>query len=95
MTIHTRGTNAARYGDDTLTARGVLQVAYQGAYSAKWYIDNYAGGFDDDRARKRTTTVTSAAGGLKETRSLLGLRNYPKVPAGGIVQVGSKANKTR
>ena len=94
VTIHTRGTNAARYGvRDTLAPDGTLQVAYQGPRSARWYINHYAGGFDDERARKRTTTVTSAAGGLSETKSFLGLRDYPEVPAGGAVQVDLKRAK--
>ena len=93
MTIYTRGTNAARYGTDTLTAGGMLRVAYQGPQSAKWYIDNYAGGFDAERAKKRTTTVTSAAGGIRETRTFLGIRDYPDVPVGGAVRVDLRREK--
>ena len=93
VTIYTRGTNAARYGTDTLTAGGMLRVAYQGPQSAKWYIDNYAGGFDAERAKKRTTTVTSAAGGIRETRTFLGIRDYPDVPVGGAVRVDLRREK--
>ena len=93
VTIYTSGTNADRLGADSIARDGTVQVAYQGDYDAAWYVERFAGGFDPDRARKSTTTVTTAAGGVRETRSALGLRRYPKAEAGSVIRVGLRPPK--
>ena len=93
VTIYTRNTLANKLGRDSVTTNGVMQVAYQGEKSAGWYINNYAGGFDDDSARKRWTAVKYANGQIKETTNFLGLRNYPNVKPGASIWVASAPPK--
>ena len=66
-------TYAARFGEDELTTRGTVEIAFQGARKANWYINNYAGGLTDN-AKKKAITVTGPAGGIQETKSFLGIK---------------------
>lgn len=91
--IQTLGTLAERFGVDSLTADGSIEVAFQGRHDAAWYIRNYAGGFDEKLARKRETTVELASGQIKETRGALGIRHYPSVERGATIRVGLKPTK--
>lgn len=93
VTIYTTGTLADRFGRDSTTLDGTLQVAYQGDKPAGWYIKRYAGGFEDDIARKRWTTVQYANGQVKETNSFLGFRGYPEVLPGAAIRVPLKPEK--
>ena len=93
VTIYTPGTNASALGADSLQYDGSIQVTYQGPQSADWYVDRYAGGFDPKTARKRTTTVTTGSGGVRATKSFLGIRNYPQVEPGSKITVGLKPQK--
>lgn len=96
ISIYTRGTVANRYEQrDSTNNSGVIQVAYQGDKPASWYIKRYAGGFEDDIARKRWTTVEYANGQLKETNSFLGIHNYPEVLPGATIRIPLKPEKIR
>jgi protein involved in polysaccharide export with SLBB domain len=95
VTIYTQNTLADQFGRDSLNVDNARQVAFQGEKSAGWYISNYAGGFDDDSARKRWTTVEYANGQVKETTNFLGIRNYPKVKPGASIWVPSAPAKKR
>lgn len=91
--IVTEGTLANRFGGDSTTRDGILEVAYQGPHDAAWYIERYAGGFDDEVARRYWTTVELASGQVKETRGALGIRDYPTVERGATVRAGLKPVK--
>jgi len=93
VTIHTPGTLVSRFGTDSTTVGGVLRVAYQGDKPADWYIKRYAGGFEDDVARKRWTTVEYANGQVKETANFLWIKNYPEVLPGSEIRVALKPPK--
>ena len=93
ITIYTAGTNAARFGVDSTNQDGTIQVAYQGDRDAAWYIENFAGGFNEETARRSETTVMTAAGGIRETRGALGIRDYPQVEPGGTIRAGIKPPK--
>jgi protein involved in polysaccharide export with SLBB domain len=95
VTIYTQNTLADRFGRDSLNVGNARQVAFRGEKSAGWYISNYAGGFDDDSARKRWTTVEYANGQVKETSNFFGIRNYPTVKPGAIIWVPSAPAKKR
>lgn len=95
VTIYTVNTLANQFGRDSLNVGSARQVAYQGEKSAGWYIKNYAGGFDDDSARKRWTTVEYANGQVKKTSSFLGIRNYPTVRSGASIWVPAAPAKRR
>jgi len=93
VTIYTQGTLADRYGRDSTTIDGTIQVAYQGNKPASWYVKRYAGGFEDDIARKRWTTVEYANGQVRETKSFMGIHDYPEVLPGASVRVPLKPVK--
>ena len=95
ITIYTTNTLANRFGQDSTTLDGSIQVAYQGPRSASWYVKNYAGGFNDDTARKRWTTVEYANGQVAETSSFLGIKNYPDLRPGAEIRVATAPVKQR
>ncbi len=63
-----------------------LKIIYSGNYSAKYYINNFAGGFDKN-ADKFTTTVTRQNGKIKKTRKFLFINLFPRVNAGDRISV--------
>lgn len=93
VTIFVSATNATQFGTDSLNRDGSIQVAYQGARSAKWYINRYAGGFDHDLAEKRSVAVVGSGGDVRETKSFLGVRSYPRLEPGGTIRVPRKPPK--
>jgi len=61
--------------------------------SAKWYINNYAGGFGDD-AQRSSVTVLQPNGAMIHTSSLI-FRKFPKVKKGSTISIGSnKVNQS-
>ena len=67
-----------------------INVIYKGGRSARWYIQNFAGGFADD-ADKWSVTVTKANGEVMGTnRSLLFFRDYPTVEPGSTITLRNK-----
>lgn len=93
VTIYVDNTLANRFGTNDLIQNGKLQVAYQGEKSARWYIKNYAGGFNEDTARKRWTTVEYASGQIDETNNFLFLKDYPEVLPGSSIRIESAPPK--
>ncbi|PJE48080.1 MAG: hypothetical protein CUR34_00945 [Sediminibacterium sp.] len=64
----------------------VLQVNYQGNYSAKWYIRNFAGGFKKD-AERSSVLVVRENGLIKKTSRFLFFKNYPNVLYGDRIVI--------
>lgn len=95
VTIYTENTLADRLGRDSVRVGKKLQVAYRGEKNAKWYIDNFAGGFNGETARRRWTTVEYANGGIRETDKFLWINNYPTVRPGATIRVGTAPPKVR
>ncbi|MTB53165.1 SLBB domain-containing protein [Lewinella sp. W8] len=93
VTIYTQGTLADRFGRDSTTVDGSIQVAFQGDRPADWYIEQYAGGFDPKAAKRGWTTVEYANGQVKETNTFLLTRKYPRVRPGAAIRVGIKPPK--
>lgn len=93
VSINTRGTRANReYADSTLIDNKI-QFAYQGQHSAKWYIDNFAGGFDDN-VDKRSLRVIEPGGSIRGTKRYLGfIYEYPSVIEGSTIAVDYKKVK--
>lgn len=70
-----------------------LNLVYQGNRSARWYINNYAGGFAN-RADKNSVTVSLKNGQVKTTKkSLLFFRKYPKIESGALISLKMKPAK--
>jgi protein involved in polysaccharide export with SLBB domain len=93
VTIFLPNTISSEFKRDSLVKGKRIQVAYQGPKPANWYIKRYAGGFDDDTARRRWTTVQYASGQIRETSSFAGVHNYPKVLPGATIRVPAKPEK--
>ena len=85
VTIRELGTRMAQYvpADFSSTQKTLV---YQGGWSAKWYIDNYAGGLVKT-ADRRSLTVTLPNYQTVGTKRILGIRIYPKVQPGSTVTV--------
>ena len=83
VVIRETGTRMAMYVPEELLSAQKLMV-YQGAHSAKWYINNFAGGFQKT-ADRRSVTVTMPNGQMLGTTTFLGIKKYPTVEPGGVI----------
>ena len=94
------GTRMAQYSihaDSTGQADSsmVKNVIFQGKRSAKWYIENFAGGFEK-RANHNSVTVTLANDQmLSTTRVFFVFRKYPKAKPGSIISLQMKPPKEK
>jgi hypothetical protein len=71
-----------------------LNIVYQGEKSARWYVNNYAGGFAK-RADKKSLTVLMKNNQLKRTSGFLGIYNYPQVETGSTISLNLKPPKEK
>ncbi len=88
-------TGATNYQDlysERLIGNGKLNFAYHPGKSAKYYVDHYAGGFDEKADRQRLT-VEHPNGKIDKTKGFLFFRTYPKVVEGSIIKVPFKKEK--
>lgn len=92
VAIRPLGTRINQVYDDSLFVDGTLDVAFNGKRTAKWYVDNYAGGFEN-RARRSSLTVRYANGELGRTKKFLWWNVYPKIRPGSSVQLEMKPPK--
>ncbi len=84
--------NAKEVYSETIINEGKINIAYQGRKSAKWYINQYAGGFDEN-AEKTETFVEHPNGEVQKAKDFLFFKSYPKVKPGSIVSVQTKPVK--
>ena len=61
---------------------------------AKYYVKKYGAGFDK-KAKKKSTIVTNPNGSAGYTKSIIGMKRYPKVGEGAVVTVDYKKKKAR
>lgn len=94
VTITGEGVQLGLAVSDSLLGSAKVNVTYQGKRDAKWYIINYAGGFDDE-ANKRSVTVTLKNGQVLATRRYLFWNRYPQVEAGSVITVNLKPVKEK
>lgn len=95
MTVEIRlaNTEAASYAEfSDKYDRESIHVAYVAGKSAKWYVKNMAGGFDEN-AKRSNTNVIYANGSAKDYHWYKLRYRYPKVKPGSMVVVGSKPEK--
>lgn len=94
VAIREAGTRLMDFSSIT-TSDGKLNVVYQGQKSARWYINNYAGGFNKD-ADKNSVTVVLKNGQVKTTKKPLYIfRNYPDVETGSSISMLQKPPKEK
>jgi hypothetical protein len=92
VAIRPTGTRLSDYSDGLESEN--LNVVFQGAKSARWYVNNYAGGFAK-RADKKSLTVFLKNNQIKRTSSFMGIKNYPAVETGAIINLKMKPEKEK
>lgn len=85
VTILEPGTRMAQYSIN-IESHQIKNVVYQGKKSAKWYINQYAGGMVKNADRK-SLTVTLPNNQMKTTKSFLFFKNYPTVEPGSVISL--------
>jgi len=90
VTIRTTGTRMNQYVPEEYVS-GEKTVVYQGAHSALWYINHYAGGFDK-YADRRSVTVTMPNNQTEGTKTFI-FRSYPKVQPGSVITLRMDQDK--
>lgn len=94
VSIEIPGTLAKLNYVDDLLNDGRIHLTFMGKKSARWYINNYAGGFSK-RAIKKDTRVMHANGQIKRTKRIMFIKFYPKVKRGSTVLVNEKPPKDK
>jgi protein involved in polysaccharide export with SLBB domain len=90
VTIRYNGTKLSEYSG---SSDGAINLVYQGSKSAKWYINNFTGGFLS-KADRNSVTVIAKNGQMKGTsRTILWIRKYPKVSTGSLINIRMKPPK--
>ena len=69
-----------------------LVITYQGKKSARWYINNFAGGFED-KADRNSVSVISKSGKVSKTFKSFFIRKYPKLNPGDQISLKFKVPK--
>jgi protein involved in polysaccharide export with SLBB domain len=69
-----------------------LIITYQGKKSARWYINNFAGGFEE-KADRNSLNVISKSGKVTKTFKILFFRKYPKLMTGDQISLKFKVVK--
>ena len=82
------------YKEEIAFNKNGINVPFYSGKRAMYYIDNYAGGLND-QASKNDILVENANGEIKKTTNFGLFKVYPKVKKGSIIKVGSKKIKTK
>ena len=83
VTIKGLGTRTDQYSPEGFEMDQVT-VVYQGPHTARWYVRNYAGGFQKVTDRK-SVTITMPNNQMIGTRNCLGINLSPIVEPGGTI----------
>lgn len=86
----TGATRAYEVYPEKITAQGKIQVPYNKGKSAKYYIDEYAGGLAKNAGQ---VTVVDASGKVTKAKNFLFFKGYPKVGPGAEIKVNYKDQK--
>lgn len=92
VTIMQSGTRMAQYSITNLDSTAVKNVVFQGAKSAFWYINNFAGGFQQN-ADRRSVTATYPNNQMQSTKQFLFFRIYPTVQPGTMITLKMDPDK--
>lgn len=92
VSIRGTGTHLSDYPGEL--NNGIMNIVFQGHKSARWYINNYAGGFKK-RANKKSVVVILKNGQVKPTRRFMGIYKYPKIETGSMISLQMKPPKEK
>lgn len=82
-------TRAKDLVDSKLTNNGVIHAPYQKGKSARYYIDEYAGGIGEN-GKSNLVTVTFPTGEVITSSRVLFFTKSPEVRPGSVIKIGSK-----
>jgi hypothetical protein len=77
---------------DKILEGGKVNVAFDGAKTAWYYVDKYAAGVGNE-GRRRLISVEHPNGQIERTKDFLLFKVYPKVQKGSVITVGYAAKK--
>lgn len=77
------------YNTDIIGEQNKLNVPFHPGKDAKFYIEHYAGGIAENGSTKEVF-VESPNGEVVRTKNYFVYKNYPEVPEGSTIVVGSK-----
>ncbi|MBC7886179.1 MAG: SLBB domain-containing protein [Saprospiraceae bacterium] len=89
----TGATKAFELYPDKVLAQNKIQTPYIKGKSAKFYIDEYAGGLSKDASSN--ISVIDASGKVTKAKGFLFFKSYPKVGPGSEIRVGYKEVKIK
>ena len=93
VTILEPGTRMAQFSINSLND-SIKNVVFQGKKSARWYINEYAGGMQKNADRK-SLTVTLPNNQMKTTKTFLFFINYPTVEPGSVISLKMDQEKIK
>lgn len=76
-----------------LLENGKINVAFEAGKDAMYYINNYAGGVDENGDLRRIT-VEHKNGRVEKVKNRIFYRKYPQVKEGSIINVPTRKKKT-
>jgi protein involved in polysaccharide export with SLBB domain len=85
----TGATKAFELYPEKITTQGKIQVPFRSGKSAKYYIDEYAGGLSKQAASNKISVI-DASGKVTKAKGFLFFKKYPKVGPGAEIRVGYK-----
>ncbi|MGB4958295.1 MAG: SLBB domain-containing protein [Saprospiraceae bacterium] len=88
----TGATKAYELYPDKILNQNKIQVPYRSGKSAKYYIDEYAGGLAKNASYSKISVI-DASGKVTKAKNFLFFRSYPKVGPGAEVRIGFKDTK--
>jgi protein involved in polysaccharide export with SLBB domain len=85
----TGATRASELYPEKIVSQNKIQVPFQKGKSAKYYIDEYAGGLSKDATASKISVV-DASGKVVKAKYFLFFKKYPNVGPGSEIKVGYK-----
>jgi len=92
VTIINTGTRMAQYST-SFQMDSVKNLVFQGKKSARWYIHNFAGGFQKNADRNSVTVILPNNQMVGTSKFLIFFRDYPTVQSGSVISL--KMNKEK
>lgn len=92
VTIRATNTDLTQILNTKIASEGQVNVAWNGARRAGWYVREYAGGFARD-ANKKKVKVEQPNGKINRTKHFWFIKIYPKVTKGSVIYVPAKPVK--
>ncbi len=90
----TGATKAFELYPERILQQGKVQAPYRRGKSARYYIDEYAGGLSKE-ASPNKISVIDASGKVSKAKGFLFFKSYPKVGPGAEIRVGYKDVKAK